>query len=312
MRMQRQVVAVAAAVVSLASGGGVAWACTGGHDPGYTGTRHHRNHHYDDDIDDRHHDRGDHRGDAALGRSGAHSALAPPRPARLAASVGRSRPGGSSLAGCRSRCSDAGLRRLRRRTNAGRRSSTAEPMQTSSGHSSPIKPSSAADSDERLVELTRAGSDRAFEAIVRRHRQALVRHCASLVGDHDAQEAAQDAVLKAHRALLAGAEVQRLGPWLHAIARNAALQLLRSHPNGGAVIEQHERGIAYRHRPRATATRTAARPGRCGPVAPSPPASSDRHARARGSKLRGNRLAARREPRRGAPVGSSLGDGAAS
>jgi hypothetical protein len=38
MRTQRRLVAVAAAVISLASGGGVAVACTGGHDPGDSGT----------------------------------------------------------------------------------------------------------------------------------------------------------------------------------------------------------------------------------------------------------------------------------
>jgi hypothetical protein len=38
MRKQRSMVAVTAAVLSLAGGGGVAWACTGGGDPGATGT----------------------------------------------------------------------------------------------------------------------------------------------------------------------------------------------------------------------------------------------------------------------------------
>jgi DNA-directed RNA polymerase specialized sigma24 family protein len=64
--------------------------------------------------------------------------------------------------------------------------------------------------DERLVELARHGSDAAFEVIVHRYRAALVRHCAQLLGDSDAEEAVQDALLRAHRALAGGAVVHNL------------------------------------------------------------------------------------------------------
>src|SRR5205823_3694613 len=40
--------------------------------------------------------------------------------------------------------------------------------------------------DERLTELAATGSDAAFEAIVRRYRSSLIRHCRRLVGDADA------------------------------------------------------------------------------------------------------------------------------
>ena len=36
-------------------------------------------------------------------------------------------------------------------------------------------------SDARLVELTRAGNDRAFEAIVERYRRPLVRLCSAVL-----------------------------------------------------------------------------------------------------------------------------------
>ena len=80
--------------------------------------------------------------------------------------------------------------------------------------------------DERLAELVGQGSEAAFEAIVHRYRRALVRHCAQLLGDCDADEAVQDALLKAHRALEGGTPVHSLGPWLHAIAHNSALAIL--------------------------------------------------------------------------------------
>ncbi len=81
---------------------------------------------------------------------------------------------------------------------------------------------------ELLAELAGLGSEAAFEAIVHRYRGVLVRHCAQLVGDADAEEAVQDALMKAHQALARGAEVHSLGAWLHAIAHNSALDLLRS------------------------------------------------------------------------------------
>jgi RNA polymerase sigma factor (sigma-70 family) len=83
-------------------------------------------------------------------------------------------------------------------------------------------------SDARLVELAGAGSEPAYEVIVLRYRRALVRHCARLVGPDDAEEVVQEALLGAHAALVGGSPVRELSPWLHAIARNAALSCLRA------------------------------------------------------------------------------------
>ncbi len=85
-----------------------------------------------------------------------------------------------------------------------------------------------ADSDERLTELARAGSDAAFEAIVARHRRSLVRLCARIVGETDAEEAVQNAMLSVHLALVRGDRVENLGAWLRTICRNASLNILRA------------------------------------------------------------------------------------
>ena len=82
-------------------------------------------------------------------------------------------------------------------------------------------------SDERRAELATGGSDAAFEALVGRHRRALVAHCARVVGA-DAEEAVQDALMRALAALRRGDEVRRVGPWLHVIAHNVALNLRRT------------------------------------------------------------------------------------
>jgi DNA-directed RNA polymerase specialized sigma24 family protein len=65
-----------------------------------------------------------------------------------------------------------------------------------------------------------------------RYRRALFRHCARVVGDTDAEEAVQEALLKAHRALAGGTPVHNLGPWLHAIAHNSALATLAARRAG--------------------------------------------------------------------------------
>src|SRR3954470_3519043 len=83
--------------------------------------------------------------------------------------------------------------------------------------------------DERLVELARAGHDAAFEAIVERYRVPLERYAARLIGPRGGEDAVQQAFVNAHRAL--GGESDRtieLKPWLYRIVHNAALNSLRS------------------------------------------------------------------------------------
>ena len=82
-------------------------------------------------------------------------------------------------------------------------------------------------SDERLAELARQGSADAFEAIVHRYRRSLLTHCAHVLGEADAEEAVQDALVNAHAALEGGSEVRSLRAWLHAVAHNAAVGMLR-------------------------------------------------------------------------------------
>ena len=57
---------------------------------------------------------------------------------------------------------------------------------------------------------------------------SLLRHCSRIVGESDAEEAVQDALIKAHQALTRGDDVHNLRAWLHAIANNAARNMLRA------------------------------------------------------------------------------------
>ncbi len=82
-------------------------------------------------------------------------------------------------------------------------------------------------SDARLVDLARAGNDRAFEVIVGRYRGPLLRYCERLLPAGRAEDAVQQAFLNAYRAIGRNEAELNLKPWLYRVAHNAALNLLR-------------------------------------------------------------------------------------
>ena len=86
----------------------------------------------------------------------------------------------------------------------------------------------ATQSDERLVDLLRAGSEPAFEAIVSRYRGPLLRYCSALLGDERAEDAVQQTFVKAYEAMRRDDRPLLLKPWLYRIAHNTAHNALRS------------------------------------------------------------------------------------
>lgn len=84
--------------------------------------------------------------------------------------------------------------------------------------------------DEELVTQVRAAHPGAFEAVVRRHGPALEAFARGLLcgAHHDAEEAVQDAMLRALTALRRDERAILLRPWLYAICRNACLDRLRA------------------------------------------------------------------------------------
>jgi RNA polymerase sigma-70 factor (ECF subfamily) len=83
--------------------------------------------------------------------------------------------------------------------------------------------------DEQLVDLVRAGDDRAFAAIHDRYEQRLVAYARQMLGGahHDAEEVVQDAFVRALHALRADDREMALKAWLYTIVRNRALDVLR-------------------------------------------------------------------------------------
>lgn len=101
-------------------------------------------------------------------------------------------------------------------------------------------------SDERLVDLVRAGSEPAFEAIVGRHRRSLLRYCARLLGEERAEDAVQQTFVRAFDSMRESQSELKLRPWLYRIAHNTALNALRDR---GLRHEPLEEGLDGVERP---------------------------------------------------------------
>jgi len=85
--------------------------------------------------------------------------------------------------------------------------------------------------DAALVEAARAGDKAAFAELVGRHRALLAAVCRRALGDADlAEDAAQEAILRAMLGLDRLRRPERFGPWLAGIGLNVCRRWLRRRP----------------------------------------------------------------------------------
>jgi RNA polymerase sigma-70 factor (ECF subfamily) len=88
------------------------------------------------------------------------------------------------------------------------------------------------DPDAELVAEAQYGKLEAFEELVRRHTRLIYRALIAILGDaEDAQDAMQDTLLSAFKHIGGFEGRSKFSTWLVTIARNAALQRLRSRKN---------------------------------------------------------------------------------
>ena len=93
--------------------------------------------------------------------------------------------------------------------------------------------------DAATVSRARAGDPDAFRLLVERHSQPIFRLAYRMTGnEHDADDVVQETFLRAYRQLGRFEERANFGTWLHRIAVNCALDLLRSRGR----IERHYGG----------------------------------------------------------------------
>lgn len=85
------------------------------------------------------------------------------------------------------------------------------------------------DTDAAAVALARDGNSEAFRALVDRHSRAVFRLAHRMTGSApDAEEIVQETFLKAYRQLGRFESRANFGTWLHRIAVNCAIDLIRS------------------------------------------------------------------------------------
>jgi RNA polymerase sigma-70 factor (ECF subfamily) len=82
-------------------------------------------------------------------------------------------------------------------------------------------------SEDELLEAARGGDEDSFRELVERHRTQLHAHCYRMLGSvHDADDALQDALLRAWRGIAKFEGRSSLRSWLYRITTNACLDLV--------------------------------------------------------------------------------------
>jgi RNA polymerase sigma-70 factor, ECF subfamily len=111
-------------------------------------------------------------------------------------------------------------------------------------------PTSATARERELLEAARGGDEDAFRRLVEPHRKGLHAHCYRMLGSvHDADDALQDALLRAWRGLAKFEGRSSLRSWLYRITTNTCLDLISRRPkrvlptdHGPAAEAQDELG----------------------------------------------------------------------
>jgi RNA polymerase sigma-70 factor (ECF subfamily) len=93
--------------------------------------------------------------------------------------------------------------------------------------------------DRELVAAHRAGDGDAFDELVREHRSSLHRHAQrKLMCDAAAEDAVQETLVRAYRALPKFDGEYRLGPWLHRIMHNVCIDEVNRRRRDGDRIDK--------------------------------------------------------------------------
>ena len=99
-------------------------------------------------------------------------------------------------------------------------------------------PRRATSAGPELLDAARGGDDDAFRRIVDPHRQELHAHCYRMLGSvHDADDALQDALLRAWRGLAKFEGRSSIRSWLYTITTNSCLDLISRRPKRALPID---------------------------------------------------------------------------
>jgi len=105
------------------------------------------------------------------------------------------------------------------------------------------RPVLSTQTDERLVDLVRAGYEPAFEAIVERYRRPLLGYVARVVPGGRAEDVVQHAFVNAYESMLRTDSEIRLRAWLYRIVHNTALNALRDRGLTHSPLDERIDGV---------------------------------------------------------------------
>jgi RNA polymerase sigma-70 factor, ECF subfamily len=99
--------------------------------------------------------------------------------------------------------------------------------------------------EQELIDAAREGDEHAFRDLIEQHRRELHAHCYRMMGSlHDAEDALQDALLRAWRGLPRFEGRSSPGSWLYRIATNACLDAIARRPKRVLPIDYGAAGGA--------------------------------------------------------------------
>jgi RNA polymerase sigma-70 factor (ECF subfamily) len=99
-------------------------------------------------------------------------------------------------------------------------------------------PTEASGNESKLLDAARGGNEDAFRRLVEPHRNELQAHCYRMLGSvHDADDALQEALLRAWRGLAAFEGRSSLRNWLYRIATNVCLDTIARRPRRALPVD---------------------------------------------------------------------------
>jgi RNA polymerase sigma-70 factor, ECF subfamily len=97
--------------------------------------------------------------------------------------------------------------------------------------------------DQAVLEAARSGDPDAFEQLIAKHRPSLHAHAYRILGSrHDADDAIQEALLRAWRAISGFEGRSSVRTWLYRIATNASLDLIARRRRRAAPLDSEPAG----------------------------------------------------------------------
>lgn len=102
----------------------------------------------------------------------------------------------------------------------------------------------AAPADEELADRAAHGDSRAFELLVKRHARPIYAFCRRIMGDAtEAEDRTQEAFLRAYQSIDRFDLHRSFGAWLHRIAQNACIDVLRQRKAWSPLPAGEEAGL---------------------------------------------------------------------